>query len=399
VNLARRIGEFLTVGICTVGFLLTAGGICASVLGRDAVGKRDFVEYWAAGHQLAHHANPYEEGAILQLERSVGFPSGFRALIMPNPPSALLFVVPLGFLDPRTALLLWSLLLLACLVISVRMIWTIHGRPKNQLSLLGYSFGPALLCLLVGQVSLLTLLGLVLFLRLHRSSSFLAGISLWLCLLKPHLFLPFGVALLAWAILTRSYILLGGTAVAVGVSTAIALILDRQVFVHYGQMMSKMRIDRLPIPCLSIILGHRLSPSSTWLQFLPAALGSLWALSYFRRHRDHWDWVQHGSALMLVSLLVAPYSWPVDQVILMPALLGVIYRTRSRSLVAIFALSSALVGVWSLRGDVSLYSAFYLWFPPAWLAWYIYTIRGTSAMDARQTPFFAGGAPMETAKH
>ena len=49
------------------------------------------------------------------------------------------------------------------------------------------------------------LLGLVLFLRLHRSSPFLAGVSLWLCLLKPHLFVPFGIVLIVWAIVTRSY--------------------------------------------------------------------------------------------------------------------------------------------------------------------------------------------------
>jgi hypothetical protein len=92
--------------------------------------------------------------------------------------------------------------------------------------------------------------------------------------------------------------------------------------------------------------------------------------------------MEHGSPLMIVSVLVSPYSWPVDQVILMPALLHAVYRTRSRSLVATFALSSALFGVWSLRGNVPLYSAFYLWFPPAWLAWYLYATKGNQTTDA-----------------
>ena len=293
----QTIAEVLVVGVCTLAFALTALGICASMLGSHAAGTRDFVEYWASGHQLVHHANPYDGNAILGLEHSAGFPPGIAALIMGNPPPALLLVFPLGYLSPTTGWLLWSLLLLACLVVSVRMVWIMHDRPKNQLHFLGYSFGPALSCLLGGQVSIFVLLGLVLFLRLHRSRPFLAGISLWLCLLKPHLFLPFGLVLLVWIVATRSYNILIGVTVALGISIGIAFILDPSGWMHYGQMMSSTRIDRLPIPSLSITLRRYVSPTSTWLQYLPVALGSVWALAYFRRHRDDWDWMEHGSLL------------------------------------------------------------------------------------------------------
>jgi len=378
----RAIAEFLVVGVCTVTFALTILGICASVLGSDAAGRRDFAEYWASGYQLAHHANPYDGDAILRLERSVGFPSGTPVLIMWNPPSALLLVLPLGFLSPTIADLLWLLLLIACLVASVRMVWIMHGRPKNQLHWLGYSFAPALVCLLAGQVSIFVLLGLVLFLRWHRSQPFLAGVSLWLCLLKPHLFMPFGIVLLVWAIITRSYKLLAGTAIALGVSTAIAFILDPLVWVHYGQMMSTMSTARMQqelIPCMSIMLRSIISPKIMWLQYLPSALGCIWALAYFRKHYDHWDWMEHGSLLMLVSVLLAPYTWLMDQAILIPALLHAAYLTRSRSLVAILALASALIEIGALRGLAPTHSAFYLWTAPAWLAWYLYAIRGTAA--------------------
>jgi hypothetical protein len=376
--------EFLVVAICTLAFLLTAGGICASMLRGDSAGIRDFVTYWASGQQLAHRANPYDGTAILSLERSAGFPSGGQVLIMRNPPSALLFALPLGFLSARTALLLWLLLLTASLVLSVRIVWTMHGRPKTQLNLLGYTFGPALICLMVGQVSLLVLLGLALFLQLHRSRPFLAGISLWLCWLKPHLFLPFGVVLLLWAITRRSYKVLAGSAVALGISTAIALVLDPQVWRHYGQMMLAARIDRLPIPCLSVMLMRQIHPNAVWLQYLPAALGCVWALSYFRKHRDDWDWMEHGSLLVLVSVVVAPYSWIMDQAVLIPALLHAIYRTRSRNDVAILALASALVvGILIVRGNMVLASAFYIWPAPIWLAWYLYALRGTSAQPSR----------------
>ena len=378
----RAIAEFLMVAICTASFALTTVGICASLLGNDSAGTRDFVEYWASGYQLAHHANPYDRDAILNLERSVGFPSGTPVLIMWNPPPALLLVIPLGFLGPTAANLLWSLLLLTSFVASVRMVWIMHGRRKNQVHWLGYSFAPALVCLLAGQVSVFVLLGLVLFLRLHRSHPFLAGVSLWLCLLKPHLFLPFGIVLVVWAILTRSYKLLVGTAIALGVSTAIVLILDPRVWVQYGQMMSTMSAVRMQqelIPCVSIMLRWIINPKTMWLQYLPSALGSIWALAYFKKHYDHWDWMEHGSLLMLVSVLLAPYTWLMDQAILIPALLHAAYLTRSRSLLAILALASAVIEIGALRGLAPTHSAFYLWTAPGWLVWYLYAIRGTAA--------------------
>jgi hypothetical protein len=40
-----------------------------TILGVWQAGRRDFVEYWVSGHQLTHHANPYDWEAILALER------------------------------------------------------------------------------------------------------------------------------------------------------------------------------------------------------------------------------------------------------------------------------------------------------------------------------------------
>jgi hypothetical protein len=378
---SRAIVEFLVVGISTVAFAFTIVGIIVSVLGSNAAGRRDFAEYWASGYQLAHHANPYDGNAILGLERSIGSSPTVPALIMWNPPSALLLVLPLGFLGPQTADLLWSLLLLACLVVSVRMVRIMHGRPKNQLHLLGYSFAPALVCLMAGQVSLFLLLGLVLFLYLHRSRPFLAGVSLWLCLLKPHLFLPVGVVLLVWAVTTRSYKLLAGVVASLGFSIVVAVLWDPLVWSHYVEMMSAStaQLRQEPIPCLSIILRWAISRKTMWLQYVPSILCCIWALAYFRKHRDRWDWIEHGGLLTLVSVLFAPYTWFVDQAILIPALLHGVYLARSQSLIAMFALASAVIEIEALRGPQLMHSVLYLWTAPVWLAWYLYATRSSYA--------------------
>jgi hypothetical protein len=351
------------------------------------------VEYWASSHQLVRHADPYENNEILNLERSAGFPAGAPTLIMGNPPSALLLVLPLGLLGAFPGELLWELLLLASLVASVQMIRSMNGSPNNLLHLVGYAFAPALACLLAGQASLFILLGLVLFLRWHRSHPFLAGASLWFCLLKPHLFLPFGLVLLLWIVVTRSYRIVAGTICSVAVSSAVVTILDPHVWTQYAKMMRSTRLDRVLMPCLSALLRFYVPPHTLWLQCLPAGLGCVWALIYYLKRRQTWNWIEHGSLLMLISVFVAPYTWFMDQAILIPALLYGLYRTRSRSFVAIVALMSAMIEIEMLRGLPLLHSNFYLWTVPAFLVWYLLAIRSDRSTGAQDPIFNMDSAP------
>jgi hypothetical protein len=139
--------------------------------------------------------------------------------------------------------------------------------------------------------------------------------------------------------------------------------------------MSTQRIDKLAIPCLSIMLRREISPNATWLQYLPATIGCVWAIAYFRRYRGDWDWKTHGSVLMLVSVLVAPYTWLMDQAILIPALLQGVYLTRSRGLIAVLALASAVIQIGIFHEIPILISPLFIWTAPAWLAWYLYAVR------------------------
>ena len=172
-----HLGNLAELSIALVSGLalaLTALFLCVVPLAGKTSGARDFVVYWATGQQLVHHANPYDRDAMMLIERSAGLVPGYGALFMRNPPWALPLALPLGFVGLRIGGFVWSLILLACLLGSVRMLWTMYGRPDNQLHWLGYSFAPALLCLLMGQTSLFALLGFVLFLRLHQTRPFLA---------------------------------------------------------------------------------------------------------------------------------------------------------------------------------------------------------------------------------
>lgn len=290
---------------------------------------------------------------------------------MRNPPWALPLAFPLGFVGVRTAAFLWSLVLLICLVASVRILWLIHGSPGNYLHWLGVSFAPALLCLLMGQTSLFALLGYVLFLYLHQKRPFLAGASLWLCALKPHLFLLFGIVLLAWILASKSYRILAGAAAAMAASCAALYSIDSTAWGDYARMMRMAGIESGHIPCLSVAMRFWLRPQTIWVTYLPATLGCVWALGYFWTRRHSWNWMKHGSLLMLISLVTTPYSWVYDDTLAIPSLLHAAYLTRSRTLLALLAFASFLLNVELLSG-VKIYTSYYLWTAPSWLAWYLF---------------------------
>jgi hypothetical protein len=360
--------ELAIVLVTGLGLAVTALFICVVPLTTQMAGSRDFVSYWATGRQLVKHANPYDREAIMKIEHAAGLDKN-AVLLMRNPPWALPLAYPLGFLGLRTAAILWSFLLLACLAISVRLIQKIHNFPRNHIHWLGLSFPPALICLIMGQTSLFALLGLVLFLRLHRTHPFAGGASLCLCALKPHLFLPFGAALLGWILVNHSYRLLAGAMTALGASCAIACCIDMSVWPRYLEMIRAPEVGNQFIPCLSDALRLWVRPEATWLQYLPVLLCSTWALGYFWRRREIWDWTEHGGLLMLNSLLFAPYCWLYDQGLALPALLHRAYRSRSGTPMLFIAVVALLIDLELCRFKLS--SGFYLWTAPAWLALYL----------------------------
>jgi hypothetical protein len=369
---------------CGLGIMFTALFLGVMPLIRDFAGSRDFVVYWATGRQLLLHANPYDPVAMGQIEHAAGL-AVKGTYYMRNPPWALPLTLPLGLFSARAASLPWSLLMLAILIVSVRMLWTMFGRPGNRLDLLGYIFPPALVCVMQGQTSLVVLLGLVLFLRLHRTRPFWAGAALWLCTLKPHLFLLFGAVLLVWIVFSRSYRILYGAAAAMAASWIATLCIDPSAWSQYRHWMHTSGIANEPIPCLSVVLRNLIDPAATWLALLPSLLGIVWAAVWFWRRRHTWDWLDQGGLLMLVSLLIAPYCWVWDQCLAIPALLYTAGRTQSKNLLGVLGLLYIVFEAQPLyvSGQTSLIN---LWLAPVWLVWVLW-VRAVPGRDGLALPF------------
>lgn len=376
--------------LAAFGLLLIGAGILAIAMSGDRVTNNDFISYWAAGKQLVHHGNPYDASAILRIQQSAGY-TATHAFFMRNTPLAFFLALPLGFFGATAGGVLWSMTMLAALIRSIWMLWVLHGRPADRLHLLGYCFPPVFACLLTGQMGMFLLLGVVLFLYFHQSRPVIAGAALLLCALKPHIFLPVLVVLVAWIVTSRAYRIVAGAAIALTASLALAVFLDPGAWTHYLQMMQAANLQDDYIPTLSLFFRLAVDRNLAWLQFVPAFFGSAWALWYFLTRRRQWHWMQHGSLLLLVSVLVAPYAWPTDQVVLLPAILAALYSARSRTVMFLYIAASALVEIEVFSGIPIMHSAWYLWTTPAWLALYLYAVR--NAALAPQTEIVSAIVP------
>ncbi len=371
-----RLRALSAAGIVAGGFCLMAAFYAITLNDKDAA-ERDFIQYWVAGQQLVHRANPYDPAATLRLERACGLDESQSPRVSFSPPVALFLTLPLGLASAKTGLLLWLLLLLACLSVALFLLWKIHGKPEGRLHLLGYVFAPALCCLGGGQLGIFFLLAIALFLYLHKSRPFLAGAALLPCAMKPHLFLPFAAVLLLWVVTRKVYGLLAGFSAALLASCALTLSLDRQVWSQYSQTMQATGVLNVWVPSLSATLRYLIAPKALWLQFLPEAAACLWAVWYFLSRRNRWSWMEQGMILLLVSAICVPYGFFFDETMLFPAVLFGLYRALDshRSILPL-----ALIGGVSLievLASAPVVSPYYLWTTPAWLAWYLYATRST----------------------
>jgi Glycosyltransferase family 87 len=374
---------FAAACIIAAGFCFVAGIYIVGLTDKDAA-ARDFIGYWAAGQQLIHGADPYDVAATLRLEQAAGL-DDTRPRVTPSPPVALLLVLPLGLFGAKNGLIFWLLAQLACLSISIWVLWLLNGRPLSRFHLFGYFFAPALSCLMAGQLGIFLLLGIVLFFYFHESHPFWAGASLLPCALKPHLLLPFGLVLLLWIVGRKAYGIIGGFLAFMAVNCAITIRFDPQIFAQYAQFIHASGIQDRFTPTVSLTLRVLIPPHPVWLQFLPEAAACVWSIWFYLTWRNRWRWTEQGMLLLVVSMLCAPYAWFPDEAIVLPAVLSGLYRAAElhRSLLPIGLIGG--VALIEVAAKVQITSNFFLWTAPTWLAWYLYATwkRGPQIESAR----------------
>lgn len=366
----------IVAAVCLIAFTV---GMLTVLVASMNLGDSDFIGFWAAGKQLVHHSSPYDTNAIFRIESQAGLKGSWPNVSL-DMPSSFFLVLPLGFFSAKTGAVLWYCALVLSLTLSIRLLYVLFGRPENGLHMLCYLFAPWYICLMAAQLGTFLLLGVVLFIYFHQSRPFWAGFSMLLCAVKPHLFLPFAIVLLAWILYRRAFPVLIGFAAALGISCALSYYFDPHAWSEYSSLVHQNPvIVTAALPTLSVMFRLALDRNAIWLQYVPAASACIWGLWYFWTRRAAWNWLQHGALLLLVSVLCSPHGWIFDEVIVLPAILAGLYAAKdSRLLQVLFLLMSAIVVLEFVNGALPV-SRYYLWTAPAWFIWYLVaTRRGTS---------------------
>ncbi len=369
--------------VAAIVILLIAISASAVLWHNTAVSVSDFTSFWIAGHQLLEHQNPYDANHALQVERAMAF-TGTKPLVMRNPPWTLWITLPLGVLSHSVAWLLWTTCLVLMLAVAAQLLWAVYAGKKRRGApalLLTFVFAPTLACVSVGQTAPFVLLGLALFLYLHSRHEFWAGFALLGAAFKPQLAFLFWLALAFWSLQYKKWRLIAGAITGLAVATAIALWLDRSVVHEYWTMLLAESLQTQFIPTLGGLLRHALGPA--WLQIVPAAIGIVGIAWYYSRHRLSWDWKEQLPIVLLASMLLTPYAWLVDEVVLLLALIAaaaVIWETRlARQFATLFVIVNAAIVV-ALTLGVRVVSPYYFWTTWVWIAFYVVAI----AQDARR---------------
>jgi hypothetical protein len=349
---------------------------------RAYVSQRDSIAYWTAGLLLLAHANPYDVDQVLEMEQQQGYVEQ-KPLVLRTPPWSLFMVLGLGVLDAFWAWVVWIAASVGALLISMRLCWRIYGAqqiPQNLFWIVGYLFAPVPACLVAGQMGIMLLLGLVLFLWWEVERPYLAGAALILPFAKPHLLSLFWFALIFWVISRRKWALATGFIAAFGLACFLPLLFDPHVFANYREMLRRASVGLEFIPALSGVIRLLFFRRWFWIQFVPLAIGFAWCVRFVGKHRANWNWREHAAALIVTSVLTTPYAWLTDEVVVLPAILQAaawIYLARKNLKVAarIAVFVFALLNLWLLlilRSKIPFATGIYFWSSIVWFSFYLF---------------------------
>lgn len=282
----------------------------------------DFMTYWASGRLFLTGKDPYSASAVYVMENSLGYHGELQTML--NPPWTLPMVSVLGVGPFSLMHLVWFVVVLILETLSVLMLWHYFGGARKQswiaLAVLGTYF-PAAIAEQVGQITPLMLFGLAVFLWMERRGQYrIASAGLFLLSLKPHLVWLVALAVFLWAIQIRKYYLIFVPCLLCLTFTLFSLWVNPSVWGYFHQTTQAAIESRCG---LAFILGPEVSRSYPGLRFLPMLIGLVWFAWIWQKYRACWRWEEQIPLLLLVSIGTAPYYWPHDYVIALPAMVAV----------------------------------------------------------------------------
>lgn len=188
-RLKLYLGALVVIQVCSI---LSGLAILRSVRGRYI----DLRTFYTAGYMLRSHqaALLYDYRTEQRLQTALVSPDP-RALPMMSPPFTAFLFIPLSHLSVEEAHVVFGvvdvLLLVVCVALLQPFLTTLSARWRPAPTLLIFSFLPAWVAILVGQMSvILLLLYCIAFVCLRRKHDVLAGLVVSLAMMKFQVAIP-----------------------------------------------------------------------------------------------------------------------------------------------------------------------------------------------------------------
>jgi arabinofuranan 3-O-arabinosyltransferase len=286
----------------------------------------DFFTFWLAGHLVTQGGSPYDLAQWL-----AGYHQ-FNIAIIPNPaflyplPMAML-MAPLGLLPFHSAYVVWvtliQIMILTCLAVLLTLENNVRAKRYFVPLLAGIVlFRPTLLTLTQGQVSGLFLFALVWIAFLWQKGKwFWGGFLLGLLALKPNLGFILIVLLGFWLLLQKRWTAVLGAFVSGIFVLAAGLIYDPAWIVQYWHVGSNKLAETFggspTVWGLGALVSHNASTTTLAIggvTGLCILLGFFWMLL---RWRSRLGPPAVLALAVTVTLLLAPYTWTYDQLLLL----------------------------------------------------------------------------------
>ena len=358
--------------LSSVGALFLAALIIAPVLK-----PQDLTSYWAAAHLVRQ--NPYSSDLVSILEHKSGIAVGNPPLVMRNPPWAIPFVLPLGAVSYRVGFAVWTVLSIVLVVGCTRAIWHLFDPVGSIYAvLLPLIFGPTIVLLILGQWSALVLLGITGFLfAAERGSDWIAGASLLLVMGKPHVALILLVAIVLWTVQTKRWRIIYSAVLATAAASIVVLSLNPHVFAQFLEHTRGVLDEEVAYPNAGGLL-YRITGKREFA-LIPQLGGLAWISFYWKKHRSSWDWKRNGMLVLAVSIACSYYSYPYDEVMVIPALVSAFLTGNRKTFIALFVITDLgyLAYLSQVAGKFGFDYMFLSWTGIAWLITYISARRQT----------------------
>ena len=363
-----------TVAVASLVFA-GAAMFLAAFLAASKLPAQDLAQYWAAAHLVRH--DPYSLQLVSKFEESSGISSVKPPLVLKNPPWSIPFILPLGLFSYRVAFALWMVFSVFVVTGCTRAVWLKYGKSDSLAPvLLPILFGPTVVLLMLGQWTVLVLLGITAFLiMVDRRRDWIAGASLVLVMGKPHVALLFLLVAALWSIHSKRWAILLSAATSLAGSSMVVFAINVHIFAQFLARTRQVVDETVPYPNLGGMLY--VATHQHFIALLPQIVSAVWLVFYWVRRRRTWDWATDGMLVLACSVAFSYYSYPYDEILVLPALVMAFVKGNRKMFVMCFTLVNIgyALYIFQIAGRFGFSSMFLWWTASGWLITYLLTLK------------------------